>query len=169
MRSTALPSRLWDGSPLHVRTRRSLRLSSDSASRLLRCGQGDRCRDCGNGIEWYHSANERPVRLHPHELPAEKVPPTCHRHVSGGFAHPAGDGSGWCRLPHSMVCPARDTSPATPELTGLRRALAVNTRRLIDSGVFTPPPTLPETNASPSTSCRPARPVVHMLYLSLPS
>jgi len=165
MRSTPLPSRHWDGSLLHVRRRRSLRLSSDSASRLLRCGQGDRCRDCGNRIEWYHSTNERPVRLHPHELPAEKVPPSCHWHVSGGVAHPAGDGSGWCRLPHAMVCPARDTNPAAPELTGLRRALAVNTRRLIDSGAFVPPPALPDTKASASTTCRPARPVVQLLYL----
>jgi hypothetical protein len=49
-------------------------------------------------------------------------------------AHPAGDGSGWCRLPHAMLCPARHAHPAAvPELAVLRRALAVNTRRLIDS------------------------------------
>lgn len=165
MRSTPPPSRRWDGSLLRVSARRSLRVSNDSASRLLRCGQGDHCRDCGNRIEWYHRPNERPVRLHPHELPVEKVPPTCHWHVSGGIAHPAGDGSGWCRLPHAVVCPARDSLPAAPELAGLRRALAVRTRRLIDSGRFVPPPVLPNTEASPSPTCRPARPVVQILYL----
>ena len=164
MRSTP-PSRHWDGSLLQASRRRSLRLSSDSASRLLRCGQGGRCRDCGNRIEWYYNTDDRPVRLHPHELPAEKVPPTCHWHVSGGVAHPAGDGSGWCRLPHAMVCPARDPNPAAPELIGLRRALAVNTRRLIDDGAFVPPSVPPDAKASAGATCRPARPVVQLLYL----
>ncbi|MFH8681267.1 DUF6083 domain-containing protein [Streptomyces lydicus] len=144
---------------------RSLRLSGDSASRLLRCGQSDRCRDCGNRIEWYHRTNERPIRLHPHDLPAEKVPAVCHWHVSFGVAHPAGDGSGWCRLPHAVLCPARGGRLAVPELTGLRRALAVNTRRLIDTGIFIPPSAPPVTEASPTTACRPARPVVQLLYI----
>ncbi|MGW4981315.1 DUF6083 domain-containing protein [Streptomyces mirabilis] len=166
MRSTPPSSRRWDGSLVHVRARRSLRVSHDSASRLLRCGQSDRCRDCGNRIEWYHRTNERPIRLHPHELPAERVPATCQWHVSCGVAHPAGDGSGWCRLPHAMLCPARHAHPAAvPELAVLRRALAVNTRRLIDSGAFAPPSTPPTTEASPMATCRPARPVVQLLYI----
>ncbi len=165
MCSTSPSPRHWDGSFVHVRARRSLRVSSDSASRLLRCGQSDRCRDCGNRIEWYHRANGRPSRLHPHELQAEKVPASCHWHVSSGVAHPAGDHSGWCRLPHGMLCPAREGQPAVPELAGLRRALAVNTRRLIDIGAFVPPSTPPITEASPRTACRPARPVVQLLYI----
>ncbi|WP_327322586.1 DUF6083 domain-containing protein [Streptomyces sp. NBC_01210] len=165
MRSTPPSPRRWDGSLIHVRARRYLRVNADGASRLLRCGQSDRCRDCGNRIEWYHHTNERPIHLHPHELPAENVPATCHWHVSSGVAQPAGDGSGWCRLPHAMLCPARDGLPSIPELTGLRRALAVNTRRLIDDGAFVPPSTKPNTEASSATICRPARPVVQLLYV----
>ncbi|WUO60062.1 DUF6083 domain-containing protein [Streptomyces sp. NBC_00280] len=165
MRSTPPSPRRWDGSLAHVRARRSLRVSGDSVSRLLRCGQSDRCRECGNRIEWYHRTNERPVRLHPYELPAAKVPATCHWHVSSGVAHPAGDGSDWCRLPHVMLCPARDGLPAVPQLAGLRRALAVNTRRLIDIGAFVPPSATSKTESSSTTTCRPARPVVQLLYV----
>ncbi|WP_245970680.1 DUF6083 domain-containing protein [Streptomyces rishiriensis] len=165
MRSTPPSPHRRDGSPVHVHARRSLRVSADSASRLLRCGQSDRCRDCGNRIEWYHRINEQPVRLHPDELPAEKVPSTCHWHVSRGVAHPAGDGSAWCRLPHALLCPAREALPAAPELAGLRRALAVNTRRLIDRGAFVPSSAQPNVETSPTTTCRPARPVVQLLYI----
>lgn len=165
MHSTPSSPRHWDGSPVHVRARRSLRVSSDSASRLLRCGQSDHCRDCGNRIEWYHRTNERPVRLHPHELPAEKVPASCHWHVSSGVAHPAGDGSGWCRLSHGILCPAREDRPAVPELAGLRRALAVNTRRLINSGAFAPLSAPPTYETESGTACRPARPIVQLLYI----
>lgn len=64
-----------------------------------------------------------------------------------------------------MLCPARDLLPAVTELTGLRRTMAVNTRRLIDSGAFVPPSATPKTEPSPTTACRPARPVVQLLYV----
>ncbi|MET9104781.1 DUF6083 domain-containing protein [Streptomyces antibioticus] len=150
---------------------RSLTLSPGGASRLLRCGQGGRCRECGNRIEWYHRGPgplQRPVRLHPQELPAAAVPAACRWHVSSGIAYPAADGSNWCRLPHAVVCPARDAAPLPRELAGLRRSLAVRTRRLIDSGAFAPPPALPKGPASGEKAaqvCRPARPVVQLLYV----
>lgn len=165
MRSTPPPSRRhWDGSPVTVHARRFLRVTPDGPSRLLRCGQNDRCRDCGNRIEWYQGVNQRPVRLHPPELPVAEVPDSCRWHVSSGVAHPAGDGSSWCRVAHDMLCPARDTPPSPPKLAGLRRRLAVNTRRLTDAGAFTPCAPL---EAEPATSavCRPARPVVRLLYV----
>ncbi|MFF7772525.1 DUF6083 domain-containing protein [Streptomyces massasporeus] len=168
MRSTPPPpARRWDGSPLVHRVRRSLYVSPDGVSRLLRCGQGGRCHDCGNRIEWYHRGAQRPVRLHPHELPAARVPAVCRWHVSSGVAYPGGDGSSWCRLPHAAVCPARDTPPPPPELMGLRRSLAVNTRRLIDAGAFTPCPASPGSPAQrgDAAACRPARPVVQLLYV----
>ncbi|MFD5720929.1 DUF6083 domain-containing protein [Streptomyces sp. NPDC127036] len=140
-------------------------MAPGSVSRLMCCGQSDRCRDCGNRIEWYHRSSQRPVRLHPHELPSADVPASCRWHVSSGIAHPAGDGSSWCRLPHAVLCPARDTSTAPPELAGLRRRLAVNTRRLIDAGAFTPLSAPPDEEASPSAVCRPVRPVVQLLYV----
>ncbi|MFJ3981327.1 DUF6083 domain-containing protein [Streptomyces fungicidicus] len=167
MRSTPPPpARRWDGSLVSHRVRRSLHVSPDGISRLLRCGQSDRCRECGNRIEWYHRGTQRqPVRLHPHELLAARVPASCRWHVSSGVAYPAEDGSSWCRLPHAVVCPARDVPPAPPELTGLRRSLAVNTRRLIDTGAFTPPPASPDGPTPQPAVCRPARPVVQLLYI----
>ncbi|MGW6890328.1 DUF6083 domain-containing protein [Streptomyces chartreusis] len=160
-------ARHWDGSPAGTRhVRRSLQLSPDSASRLLRCGQSGRCCDCGNRIEWYHRTTEPPVRLHPQELPAARVPAACRWHVSSGVAYPAGDGSRWCRLPHAVVCPAQET-PVPLALVQLRRSLAVNSRRLIDAGAFAPPPALALQDApKPQPAvCRPARPIVQLLYV----
>nr|WP_079128788.1 DUF6083 domain-containing protein [Streptomyces qaidamensis] len=165
MRSTPPPSRHWDGSPITHRVRRSLQVTPNGASRLLRCGQSDRCRECGNRIEWYHRSDRRPVRLHPHELPTAQVPVAWRWHVSSGVANPAGDGSSWCRLPHAAVCPARDTPPPLPELAGLRRSLAVRSRRLIDTGTFTPAPASPDSPPSRPAVCRPARPIVQLLYV----
>ena len=166
MRPTRPPSaRHWDGSRVIThRVHRSLQVCPDGVSRLRR-GQSDWCRDCGNRIEWYHRSTQQPVRLHPQELPSARVPAACRWHVSSGVAHPAGDGSNWCRLPHAVVCPAHDTPPAPPELVGLRRSLAVNTRRLIDAGAFTPPPSPPDALTSATTACRPARPIVQLLYV----
>ncbi|MEH0524839.1 DUF6083 domain-containing protein [Streptomyces stelliscabiei] len=165
MRSTPSSSaRHWDGSPVTAPVHRSLRVNPGGTSRLLRCGQHSRCRECGNRIEWYHRSGPRMVRLHPRELPAARVPADCRWHVSSGIAHPAGDGSSWCRIPHALLCPARDT-PAAAELGALRRALAVNTRRLIDAGTFVPPAAPPDGAAARRTVCRPARPVVQLLYV----
>ncbi|MFI1051365.1 DUF6083 domain-containing protein [Streptomyces griseoruber] len=54
------------------------------------------------------------------------------RHVSSGVAHPAGDGGAWCRLAHAVTFPARDAMacPSASGLAGLRRTLALHTRRL---------------------------------------
>ncbi|MFD3840257.1 DUF6083 domain-containing protein [Streptomyces sp. NPDC058642] len=168
---TSPAARHWDGSPLVRRVHRTLQVAPDGASRLLRYGQGDRCRECGNRIEWYHRATGTPrqsVRLHPRELPAARVPAGWHWHVSSGVAYPAGDGSRWCRVPHAALCPARDALPVAPELAELRRLLAVNTRRLIDTGAFTPPPASadgPAPTAAGPQLCRPARPIVQLLYV----
>ncbi|MFF8996228.1 DUF6083 domain-containing protein [Streptomyces sp. NPDC014983] len=172
MRSTP-PSaaRHWDGSPLTSRLRRPLQIAPDGASRLLRCSQVDRCRECGNRIEWYHRGitQRRPVRLHPNELPVAHVPAACRWHVSSGVAYPADDGSSWCRLPHAVVCPARDADVDSAQLAGLRRVLAVTTRRLIDTGAFIPAPDRPMSAGTGVQACRPARPVVQLLYVRYPA
>ncbi|MGW2696967.1 DUF6083 domain-containing protein [Streptomyces sp. NPDC001296] len=167
MCSTPPPAaRRWDGSPVHVPARRSLRVAPDAVSRLLRCGQSDRCRDCGNRIEWYQRGRHGAVRLHPGEVLVSAVPAACRWHVSSGVAHPSHDGTPWCRLPHAVLCPARPVPQAAPELAELRRMLAVNTRRLIDAGAFTPLPAEPACNPAPAASgCRPARPTVQILYV----
>ncbi|MEU1800757.1 DUF6083 domain-containing protein [Streptomyces sp. NPDC019937] len=157
--------RYGDGSPIISRRSRPLCVAPDSPSRLLRCAQRSRCRECGNPVEWYHRVDDRSVRLHPHELPVADVPVGYHWHVSSGLAHHAGDGSPWCRLAHGVVCPAHAADAANaPELTRLRRVLAVNTRRLTEAGVFTPnAPT--RATQQPDDACRPARPVVQLLYV----
>lgn len=149
----------WDGSRTGTRSRRPLCLAPDAASRLLRAGQTSRCRECGNLVEWYYRPDHRPVPLHPEELRVTAVPEARRWHVSSGIAYAAGDASPWCRLPHSALCPARPHDPALAHLTVLRRRLAAHSRRLIDSGAFTPQPA---AHRVPS-SCRPARPVVQIL------
>ncbi|MBL3666924.1 hypothetical protein JL475_13150 [Streptomyces sp. M2CJ-2] len=166
MHSSPSPcGRHWDGSRASAPRRRSLRIAPDSTSRLLRCGQTASCRECGNPVEWYLRVDDRPVQLHPRELPTAQVPESCRWHVSRGVAHPAGDGSSWCRLAHALLCPARPGPPAASELSGLRRSLALRTRRLLNAGVLTPPATPADSPPPGETSCRPARPVVQLLFV----
>ncbi|MDQ0946442.1 hypothetical protein QFZ24_000365 [Streptomyces phaeochromogenes] len=128
-----------DGSPRTVRPRRPLRVAAASPSRLLRTGQSGRCRRCGNRIDFYPRADQRPIALHPAELATAHVPAACRWHLSYGIAHPHSDGSAWCRIPHTMLCPdGTPTAPAGPHLEAVRRQLAVRTRRLIDTGAFAP-------------------------------
>ncbi|MFG3480110.1 DUF6083 domain-containing protein [Streptomyces sp. NPDC047980] len=159
----ASSGRRWDGAPIRTHRLRSLRLSESSPSRLLCTAQASRCRDCGNRITWHDRTDHRPIAMHPQELPAAAVPLVCRWHIDSGIAHPAGDGSPWCRIPHTVLCPARSASTLlTPQLTALRRRLALHTRRLTDTGTFTPP--LAPTEPRNPTECRPARPVVQLLY-----
>ncbi|WP_231976286.1 DUF6083 domain-containing protein [Streptomyces sp. 3214.6] len=51
MRPSPVPRR-WDNSPISSHPRRSLCVDPDSPSRLLRCAQRGRCRECGNPAEW---------------------------------------------------------------------------------------------------------------------
>lgn len=165
MCSLTTPSgRRWDGTPTGSRRLRSLRVAADSPSRLLRTAQPSLCRDCGNRIDWYARTQGRPVGLHPQELAAADVPVSCRWHVDSGIAHPAGDGTLWCRIPHPVLCPAHQPpEPLTPQLAELRRRLALLTRRLLDTGAFTSPSPSDPPAAEPSM-CRPARPVVQILY-----
>ncbi|MDX3244605.1 DUF6083 domain-containing protein [Streptomyces sp. ME18-1-4] len=153
----------WDGSPRDTRTRRPLRVAATSPSRLLRTGQSSRCRACGNPIDFYQRADQRPIALHPAELAAALVPVSCRWHLSCGIAHPHGDGSAWCCIPHAVLCPARiPTLRLTSHVEEMRRQLGVRSRRLIDSGVLAPAaPPLLEPDAG--SSAWPARPVVQLL------
>ncbi|MGW0578667.1 DUF6083 domain-containing protein [Streptomyces sp. NPDC002920] len=155
-------ARHWDGSPRTVRHCRPLRVATTSPSRLLRTGQSGYCRWCGNRIHWHQNADQRPIDLHPTELTTAHVPASCRWHLSSGIAHPHGDGSSWCRIPHTVLCPHHTpTAPTSPHIEAVRRQLAVRTRRLIDTGVFTPAPAACAPAAG--TTGRPARPVVQLL------
>lgn len=164
--NTASTGRHWDGSPRPTPARRPLRVAATSPSRLLRCGQSVRCRLCGNRIEVYLRSDQRPVALHPDELATAQIPQSCRWHLSCGIAHPHGDGSDWCRIPHTVLCPGR-TSPAivqlTPHIEAVRRQLAVRSRRLIDTGAFTPPAPSASACEEQTADARPARPVVQLL------
>jgi hypothetical protein len=107
-----------------------------------------------------------PIPLHPHELPAEQVPEPLRWHLYNGIAHPVPDGTPWCRVPHAPLCPATAEPPAARlgRLAGLRRHLAVATRRRIDSGLFTPPPTGGAPQPDPSR--RDIVLLLHVLYLA---
>lgn len=161
MHSTHRPTpRHWDGSPVVSHRGRVLTIAANCPSRLLRIAQRGACRDCGNRIDWHTTTDKQPVALHPMELPARAVPEPLRWHVASGIAHPADDASGWCRTAHTILCPARAApQPPSPALDHLRRRLALHTRRLLDTGAFTPrtPPTAPG-------ACRPERPVVQLLY-----
>ncbi|MFF2412716.1 DUF6083 domain-containing protein [Streptomyces sp. NPDC058092] len=89
---------------------RALRVASDSPTRLVRRAQPSRCR--GNRIDWY----TRPVSLHPQELDATAVPAASRWHVSSGIAHPADDGTPWCRSRHPH--PTRTGHSLTHNRTG---------------------------------------------------
>lgn len=159
--STGCP---WDGGPRPVPVRRPLRVAATSPSRLLRTGQSGRCRACGNRIDFYQRADRRSIALHPAELAVAHVPASCRWHLSCGIAHPHGDGSVWCRIPHAVLCPSRTpTARLTTHVEEMRRQLGVRSRRLIDSGAFAPstPPAPEREPATPSDW--PARPVVQLL------
>ncbi|MFD4318989.1 DUF6083 domain-containing protein [Streptomyces sp. NPDC058548] len=165
MRPThASSGRHWDGSPYTQGRRRALRVAADSPTRLLRTAQRAECRDCGNRIDWHTTITRQTVPLHPAELPTAIVPEPHRWHVASGIAHHAGDGTPWCRIAHPTLCPARTTPQVLPpSLDTLRRRLALRTRRLLDTGAFTPggqPAVEPPTE----DACRPTRPVVQLLY-----
>ncbi|MFE9941553.1 DUF6083 domain-containing protein [Streptomyces hirsutus] len=155
----------WDGSRRTPHPRRPLRVTATSPSHLLRAGQSGRCRSCGNRIDWYQRTDHRPIALHPAEVATTGVPEACRWHLNGGIAHPHDDGSGWCRLPHAVLCPRPTTHPRAtgPRLASLRRQLAVRSRRLIDTGTFTPTSPTPAATLPSTDRGRPVRPVVRIL------
>ncbi|MFE5028314.1 DUF6083 domain-containing protein [Streptomyces sp. NPDC056656] len=157
------PPRRWDGGRAATHRPRALHVAPDSPTRLLRAAQSGTCRLGGNRFEWYQRSDGRPIGLHPTELTTRAVPARCRWHLSRGVAHPAGDGSAWCRIPHHLICPGLDTTTLTPPLTELRRQLALGTRRLIDAGTHTPPSVQPQPQPAAAV-CRPSRPIAHLLY-----
>lgn len=139
--------------------RRPPRATSTGPGRFLTAGQTRRCCACGNPIELFPRADHRLIALHPAELASAVIPEDCLWHLGAGIAHPSGDGRPWCRIPHRLVCPRRTDPPRSrPHLDDLRLRLALPTRRLIDTGLFTPAP-----HHSEQSSTTPARPVVRVL------
>lgn len=160
--------RHWDGSPRYLPPRRSLQIAANSASRLLRAGQTGRCRHCGNRIDWYPRSDGRPIALHPTEVATPDVSADCHWHLSSGVAYPHDDGSGWCRIPHAVLCPQQPTHSqgTSARLASLRRELSLRSRRMINVGAFTPAPSSPAPAAPGGNEKRPTRPVVRILLVN---
>ncbi|MEU9347997.1 DUF6083 domain-containing protein [Streptomyces sp. NPDC048278] len=169
MRPHSLPAdRHWDGSPRHLPRRSSLQIAPASPSRLLRAGQSGRCRQCGNRVDWYPRHDDRPIALHPADVAVVGTPASCRWHIGGGIAHPHDDGSAWCRIPHAVLCPQQPLRSHTghTRLTVLRRELAVHSRRLIDTGAFTPQPCPQASAAVPAGEAgQSTRPVVRILLV----
>ncbi|MFI5534129.1 DUF6083 domain-containing protein [Kitasatospora sp. NPDC051853] len=166
--TSCMPGYNWDGSRKGPKTTRALRIDPQSPSRLIRSARTGTCAYCGNTVEWCQRDDQRPLPLHPTELDARIVPPHQRWHLHSGIAQPTTGGSPWCHIAHPALCPATGT-PAEDDhedLTRLRRALAVRSRRLIDLG-FIPRPlptdTAPPPPDPPTTPPR-HRPVVHMLH-----
>ncbi|MEU1004423.1 DUF6083 domain-containing protein [Streptomyces tibetensis] len=160
----ASAGRHWDGSRRITRHHRPVQIAGNSPSRLLRAGQSGRCRQCGNRIDLYQRADQRPIALHPAELATTHVPESCRWHLSSGIAFPHGDGSPWCRIPHVVLCPRRTPlCRPGPRLEAIRRQLAIHTRRLTDTGAFTPSPPPTSSQATDIDTDSPSRPVVQML------
>ncbi|MER6695089.1 DUF6083 domain-containing protein [Streptomyces minutiscleroticus] len=154
MRPTSA-GRHWDGSLRNTRHPRPRSAAAISPNGLLRHGQVSRCRRCGQRTHLYERTDRRPIALHPAELPTAHVPEPCRWHLGEGIAHPHGDGSPWCRIPHAVICPGRPAlCQPGPRLEAIRRHLAVRTRRLIDNTTFTPPSCRPATPPVPIPNCR---------------
>ncbi|MFD9047224.1 DUF6083 domain-containing protein [Streptomyces zaomyceticus] len=157
--------RPWDGTPVTAHRRRALVIAHDSPSRLLRTAQPSRCPDCGNRIDWHPTSGHQLVGLHPVEVPSTLAPADHRWHLASGVAHPTRGGGQWCRLAHLALCPAR-TEPGTlpSALDDIRRDLALTSRRLADTGSFTPGHDGEDVLDNTGIHCRPARPIVHLLY-----
>jgi hypothetical protein len=139
-------------------------VAATSPSRALRTGPSSRCRLCGNRIDLYQRTDQRPIALHPTELAVAHIPAPCRWHLSCGIAHPHGDGSAWCRIPHAVLCPRRTALiRLSPHIEELRRQLAVRSRRLVDTGAFTPPDPPVSACKHSTEKRRPALPVVQLL------
>ncbi|KAK1184398.1 DUF6083 domain-containing protein [Streptomyces sp. NBS 14/10] len=163
--TTSASDRAWDGSYKHRHPPRFLRVAPDSPTRLLRTAQQGQCSSCGNHIEWYNrTTGHNPIPLHPHELPAAAVPASQRWHIDSGIAHPSGDGSPWCRVRHRALCPATPAEAHSSTMDALRRHLALTSRRLQDTGHFTPPPPPHPDPPTPDTAPQ-TRPVVQFLCL----
>ncbi|MFF0746397.1 DUF6083 domain-containing protein [Streptomyces sp. NPDC004111] len=128
-----------------LRARRTLRVPATSPSQVLRSHSNGPCPRCGHRIEWHPRADHSLLVLHPAEFTTTVVPADWRWELSCGIAHPHGDATPWCRIPHAILCPAHTPDPhLTPHLTEVRRHLAVRTRILLDTGRLTPlPPTAP--------------------------
>ncbi|XQE83703.1 DUF6083 domain-containing protein [Streptomyces microflavus] len=156
-----LNPRRWDGTPARTPRSRSLRVAPDSPTRLVRTAQPGRCPDCGNHVDWHPrvGTDDRPVGLHP-----KNSPPPLSLPSAAGTSAPASPTRPrrhpWCRIGHTVLCPARSAPAAlTPQLTALRRHLALHTRRLINNNTLTTPAgPAPEA----TETCRPARPIAHL-------
>jgi Family of unknown function (DUF6083) len=170
MRSTnnhAFADHAWDSSFKNRRPQRNLRVDKDNHSRLLRAGQRAPCTGCGNPVDWHYHPDNRPVPLHPHELPTTAVPPTHRWHLAQGIAYPIPDGTPWCRISHLAICPALPADSQPVALHHLRRELAVLTRRLLETGRFTPTaPTPPSRTRTADTPVRHIVRILRALYLA---
>ncbi|GGT87464.1 DUF6083 domain-containing protein [Streptomyces violascens] len=140
-----------------------MRLHRDNQSKLLRGEAAARCKYCGTPIEWFDRHDSGRIPLTP-ELPARRVPDRFRWHVNVGVAYrgtPAD--SGYCRIPHTAVCPAVEHTGLPPDIDSIVQMLAVRMRSRIEKGEFAPALVEPTEPAAPAAAKVPEVPVRHVL------
>ncbi|MER7848321.1 DUF6083 domain-containing protein [Kitasatospora sp. NPDC096077] len=146
---------------------RRLRLHASNPSKVLRSRARGTCGWCGNVVDWFDRFDGGRIPLTPMLFPSVRVPRRHQWSVDRGMAHLGATGDE-CRIPHPAICPALEHVGQDPELARMTQVLGVNTRKLIDTGKFTPPAAAPDDedeiaqpepeNAAPDGSAR------HILY-----
>jgi hypothetical protein len=121
----------------------ALRISTHSLSSMLGRDRQDRCRWCGNRVEWFETFERSRVPLIPVEFPAARVPVRYRWRVDQGIAY-LGSDQGLCRIKHSSVCPMLEHDTLDPAMVTVVDSLRRNMRKLIDRGLFVPQPPPPE-------------------------
>ncbi|MFD2622307.1 DUF6083 domain-containing protein [Streptomyces chumphonensis] len=119
-----------------------MRISPGNASRTLVRDTRDRCRWCGNPVEWRDAFDGGRVPLVPQWFPARRVPARYQWHVDGGVAYLGAHTHdlGRCRIKHSAVCPAVEHENLDDSIMlEIHAALGVAQQRLIRAG-FVPAP-----------------------------
>ncbi|MGW7003691.1 DUF6083 domain-containing protein [Streptomyces sp. NPDC054933] len=117
-----------------------MRVWSSSASKTLRAQAQSRCVYCNHMMEYFDRYDGGRIPLVPKELPSAQIPQRFRWCVDNGVAYRGDGGRARCRLPHPTACPMVEHDDHDAELEGLRRVLAVRTRKWIDEGSFVPRP-----------------------------
>jgi hypothetical protein len=164
--SPSFTARRRDGSKtVHYRRPRGPSIAATKRCRLLCSGQPGHCACCGYLVDCCGRLEPPSADLNPGEPASPETPALYRWHVSDNVAHAQADSTPRCRIPRSCLRPGREEHLAlTPCRQQWRRRLVVRTRRLIDSGAFSPEGTATAVPRAVATAHgHPAQAVLHIL------